>query len=98
MLEHMTKSSTMPNTSMNVSLPEALKDYVQERVSEGTFSNPSDFVRALIREDMRRQAEERLDALLMEGLDSGPARPVDWEAIRAKADALAESATSKPEV
>ena len=40
---------------MNVSLPETLKDYVQERVAEGTFSNPSDYVRALIREDMKRQ-------------------------------------------
>ena len=46
----MTKSDTMANTSMNVSLPETLKDYVQERVAEGTFSNPSDYVRALIRE------------------------------------------------
>ena len=93
----MTKSTAMANTSMNVSLPETLKDYVQERVAEGTYSNPSDYVRALIREDMRRQAEEKLDALLMEGINSGPARPVDWEAIRAKADELAASATSKPE-
>jgi antitoxin ParD1/3/4 len=85
----MTESTAMANTSMNVSLPEALKDYVQERVAEGTFSNPSDYVRALIREDMKRQAEERLDALLMEGINSGPARPVDWAAIRAKADELA---------
>jgi antitoxin ParD1/3/4 len=82
----MTKSTTMPNTSMNVSLPETLKEYVQERVAEGTYSNPSDYVRALIREDMKRQAEEKLDALLMEGLDSGPAEPMtaeDWDDIRA---------------
>ena len=72
----MTKSTAMANTSMNVSLPEALKDYVQERVAEGTFSNPSDYVRALIREDMKRQAEEKLDALLMEGINSGPAEPM----------------------
>ena len=79
----------MSNTSRNVSLPETLKAYVLERVAEGTFSNPSDYVRALIREDMRRRAEERLDGLLLEGINSGPARPVDWEAIRAKADELA---------
>jgi antitoxin ParD1/3/4 len=94
----MTKSDTMTNTSMNVSLPETLKDYVQERVSEGTFSNPSDFVRALIREDMRRRTEDRLDTLLMEGIDSGPAAPVDWDAIRAKADELAGIAPTDPEV
>ena len=82
---HMTKSDTMANTSMNVSLPEALKDYVQERVAEGTFSNPSDYVRALIREDRKRRAEERLDELLMEGINSGPAEPMtpeDWDDIR----------------
>jgi putative addiction module CopG family antidote len=62
------------NTTMNVSLPEPLKDYVLERVAEGTYSNPSDYVRSLIREDMRRRARERLDALLLEGLESGPAR------------------------
>ena len=81
----MTKSDTMANTSMNVSLPETLKDYVQERVAEGTFSNPSDYVRALIREDMKRKAEERLDELLMEGINSGPAEPMtqeDWADIR----------------
>ena len=82
----MTASTTMSNTSMNVSLPEALKDYVQERVAEGTYSNPSDYVRALIREDMKRQAEEKLDALLLEGLNSGPAEPMterDWADMRA---------------
>ena len=82
----MTKSTAMANTSMNVSLPETLKDYVQERVAEGTFSNPSDYVRALIREDMRRREEEKLDALLMEGINSGPAEPMtakDWADIRA---------------
>jgi len=91
----MTKSTAMANTSMNVSLPEALKDYVQERVAEGTFSNPSDYVRALIREDRKRRAEERLDELLMEGINSGPAEPMteqEWADIRAKADRLAEAA------
>ena len=82
----MTESTAMANTSMNVSLPEALKDYVQERVAEGTFSNPSDYVRALIRDDMKRREEEKLDALLMEGINSGPAEPMtreDWAEIRA---------------
>jgi antitoxin ParD1/3/4 len=75
----------MANTSMNVSLPEALKDYVQERVAQGAFSNPSDYIRALIREDRKRQAEARLEALLLEGLDSGPAEPIDWPAVREEA-------------
>jgi antitoxin ParD1/3/4 len=48
------RSTAMANTSMNVSLPEALKEYVQERVAQGAFSNPSDYVRALIHEDRKR--------------------------------------------
>jgi antitoxin ParD1/3/4 len=75
----------MPNATMNVSLPEALEDYVQERVAQGAFSDPSDYIRTLIREDRKRQAEERLEALLLEGLDSGDTAPLDaaeWERIR----------------
>lgn len=75
----------MPNTSMNVSLPEMLKDYVQERVAEGTYSTPSDYVRALIRDDMKRRAEDRLEALLLEGLDAGEPEPMDWPAVREEA-------------
>ena len=73
---------------MNVSLPEALKEYVQKRVAEGTFSNPSDYVRALIREDIKRTAEERLDVLLLDGINSGPAEPLtkeDWARVRIEA-------------
>jgi antitoxin ParD1/3/4 len=51
----------MGTTSLNISLPEALKEHVQKRVAEGAFSNASDFVRALIRLDKEQQ--ETLAAL-----------------------------------
>jgi antitoxin ParD1/3/4 len=51
----------MATTTLNISLPEALKEHVQKRVAEGAFSNASDFVRALIRLDKEQQ--ERLAAL-----------------------------------
>ena len=51
----------MSTTTLNISLPEALKEHVQRRVAEGAFSNASDFVRALIRLD--KQQQERLAAL-----------------------------------
>ena len=75
----------MPNSSIDVSLPEALSAYVQERVAEGAYRSPSDYIRALVREDMKRRAEERLDELLLEGLNSGPAKPMterDWAELR----------------
>jgi antitoxin ParD1/3/4 len=51
----------MSTTTLNISLPEALKEHVQKRVAEGAFSNASDFVRALIRLDKEQQ--EKLVAL-----------------------------------
>lgn len=42
----------MAITSVNVSLPDGLKDYVKERVAAGDYSTPSDVVRDLIRADI----------------------------------------------
>jgi antitoxin ParD1/3/4 len=75
----------MSNTSLNISLPKGLKEYVAERVAEDNYSTASDYIRALIREDRKRRAERKLEALLLEGLESGPAAEVtaaDWEDIR----------------
>jgi len=53
----------MSTTSMNISLPESLKDFVKERVEEEHYSNPSDYVRALIREDQKHRDELKEDIL-----------------------------------
>ena len=69
---------------MNISLPETLKEYVKERVAEGIYSNPSDYIRALIRSDMKRHSQEQLEAMLLEGINSGPATEMtrnDWDGI-----------------
>ena len=65
--------------TMNIALPESMKEFVQERVSEGGYSSVSEYVRELIRADQRLRAEERIDALLLEGLDSGEPTPVAKE-------------------
>ena len=75
-------------TTMNVSLPETLRDYVKDRVAEGDFANSSDYVRALIREDRSRHAKARLELQLLEGLASGPALEATeayWEDVAAEA-------------
>jgi len=56
---------------MNISLPEAMREYVETQVTERTYSSTSEYFRALVREDQKRKAQERLEALLLEGLDSG---------------------------
>ena len=78
----------MSMTSMNVSLPEELKTYIEQQTKTG-YSTPSEYVRELIRGDQKRRAQERLDLLLLEGLDSGapmPATPAFWADL--KRDAL----------
>ncbi|MDP3853870.1 MAG: type II toxin-antitoxin system ParD family antitoxin [Phenylobacterium sp.] len=58
--------------TMNVSLPEALKDWVEGRARTGRYSNASDYVRDLIRRDQER--DEKIGAmqrLVTEALDSG---------------------------
>jgi antitoxin ParD1/3/4 len=57
--------------TMNIALPESMKHFVQERVAAGGYSSVSEYVRELIRADQKRKVEERIDALLLEGLDSG---------------------------
>ena len=63
---------------MNVSLPEELKEYVETQTKRG-YSTPSEYVRELIREDQKRRAREKLDSLLLDGLNSGDSLPVDAE-------------------
>lgn len=65
----------MPAT-MNISLTEPLKRFIDQQVRDGGYSSTSDYVRAVIRERQRRNAEDTLRALIAEGLASGPAQPV----------------------
>ena len=59
---------------MNVSLPEALKDFVEDQVSARGYSTSSEYVRELIRKDQDRQ---RLRGLLLEGAASPQAATAD---------------------
>jgi antitoxin ParD1/3/4 len=45
----------MAMTSLNVSLPEALKNYVEGQVTSGDWGTPSEYVRELIRQDKERR-------------------------------------------
>ena len=78
---------------MNVSLPEDLKEYVEAQTKRG-YSTPSKYVRELIRGDQKQRAKEKLEALLLEGLNSGNSIPVDdkfWNDLKQEALANLES-------
>jgi antitoxin ParD1/3/4 len=60
-------------STMNVSLPDALKAFVDEQVSQGGYGTSSEYVRELIRKDQDRT---HLRNLLLEGAASKPGKPV----------------------
>jgi len=79
--------------SMNISLPDPLKQYVDGQIAQGRYSSAIEYVRELIRADEKRKAEEQLEAKLLEGLNSAESEltPADWRAIRKEALAKVEA-------
>ncbi|WP_107219504.1 ribbon-helix-helix domain-containing protein [Thauera aromatica] len=61
-------------STMNISLPDSLKSFVDEQVSERGYGTSSEYVRELIRKDQDRQ---RLRGVLLVGAATAPASPAD---------------------
>lgn len=71
-------------STMNISLPDTLKVFVDEQVSQRGYSTSSEYIRELIRKDQDRQ---KLRSLLIEGAASAPTSPVDndyFDSLRAR--------------
>jgi antitoxin ParD1/3/4 len=74
-------------TTMNISLPDKLKAFVDEQVSQRGYGTSSEYVRELIRKEQDRQ---QLRGLLLAGAASAPTAPVDsgyFDALRDRARA-----------
>lgn len=66
--------------TMNVSLPDAMKAWVEAQAETGRYANASDYVRDLIRRDQeRREKIAAMQALIDEGLASGVAEPFNMD-------------------
>ncbi|MCP5056476.1 MAG: ribbon-helix-helix protein, CopG family [bacterium] len=79
-------------TSLNISLPEDLREAIDEQCDRGGFATPSEYIRQLVRKDLVEERERRLDLLLLEGLESGDAGVMDkkaWAELRKTARAQA---------
>lgn len=69
--------------TMNVSLPDAMKTWVEKQAEGGRYGNVSDYIRDLIRKDQERaEAIATLQTAITEGVESGPAEPFDVEAFK----------------
>jgi len=72
-------------STMNISLPDGLKSFVDEQVATRGYGTSSEYVRELIRKDQDRQ---HLRGLLLEGAASAPGTPADaafFDSLRKRA-------------
>lgn len=70
--------------TMNVSLPDEMRAFVEAQLGREGYASASEYLRALIREDQGRQARRELEAKLLEGLE-GPDVELargEWESMR----------------
>lgn len=60
--------------TMNISLPDDLKAFVDAQVAEHAYGSSSEYLRELIR---KQRDVEKLRGLLLDGLNSGPPVPME---------------------
>jgi antitoxin ParD1/3/4 len=75
-------------SSLNISLPDSLRVFVERRIEEQGYRTVSDYFHDLVLKDQKRQAEARLETLIVEGLNSGDPIEVTSEYIGAKLQRL----------
>ena len=65
--------------TMNISLPDPMKEFVEKEVSTGSYGSVSEYIRALVREAQERKVNEKLERLLIEGMNSGEGKAITPE-------------------
>lgn len=75
-------------TTVTVSMPESLKDFIDHEVETKGYGNVSEYIRGLLRDAQTKDADARLEALLLEGLRGGrdiPATEAFWKELKSDA-------------
>jgi antitoxin ParD1/3/4 len=74
-------------STVTISIPDNLKLYVEEQVKTKGYGNVSEYFRSLVREARQREADQRLESLLLEGLESEsiPITPEFLKELRSEA-------------
>ena len=74
-------------TTMNISVPDEMKAFVEAQMAQEGYASASEYLRGLIRDAQKRQARRELEAKFREALESGPATPMtsdDWQQLERK--------------
>ncbi|MBS1795380.1 MAG: type II toxin-antitoxin system ParD family antitoxin [Acidobacteria bacterium] len=69
-------------TTMNISLPDTMKAFVEERLANDGYGTISEYIRELIRADQKRREEEKLEALLLQRLQGDQEFEFEIDAVR----------------
>lgn len=71
--------------TMNISLPDPMRDWVQAQIEIGKYSSSSDYIRDLIRKDQeQRDRLAVLQAAITQGLESGVLETFDMDEIQSE--------------
>jgi len=73
--------------TLTISLPESLREFVDQQVQSRGYGNVSEYFRGLLRDAQQREADKRLEELLLAGLGSGEdieIAPEYWAKKKAK--------------
>jgi antitoxin ParD1/3/4 len=84
--------------SVNISLPESMREWVEQTVAHGGYGNVSEYFRELVRADQQKRERERIDAMLIQAIGSGSREWTkdDWMRIRREvSDRLAKRSRKK---
>ena len=71
--------------TLTISLPDSLKEFIEQEVAAKGYGNVSEYVRGLLRTAQEREADSKLEAMLVEGLTRGkdiPVTPEFWSELR----------------
>jgi antitoxin ParD1/3/4 len=79
--------------TMNISLPDPMKQYVEEQVAAGDYSSASEYIRELVRADQKRHAKEQLEQVLLSAINSGDPMEVTPEMVEQVRRRLRERAS-----
>jgi antitoxin ParD1/3/4 len=74
-------------TTMNISLPDEMKVFVETKIAQEGYASASEYLRALIRDAQKQQAKQELEAKLLDGLRGPSVRMTrrDWDSIEREA-------------
>jgi antitoxin ParD1/3/4 len=77
----------MATSTLNISLPETMREFVEEKIKNEGYGTISEYVRELIRADQKRNEQNELEAVLVKALNRGEPGEFSeqtWDNLKAK--------------